>query len=1015
MAQPQSPSHALIHEAAALHRAGRFAEAAAIYEKILRKNPRDPDALHLLGVATAQQGDIRTGLATVKKALQVRDDFPDAHANAVQFAGQLGDFALAEVHARKVTAYRKNATSYTTLGRILRMQGKYDEALSAFRAAHECNPRDIEGYISYTLGLRMTDDMQTLLTVAQAGLKLAPDHPTLQNRASEAYFALGQLQAGWHAYRSRFRVPENRVPTKSYTVPIWNGEDLAGRRLLIWAEQAPGDEIMYANMYADAIARAGSVVIQCSPRLAPLMRRSFPSVEIRDRDLTAEELKGIDLQTPAASMGEWLRTSRDSFPKTAGYLTPDAALRDKLRARYLGESKDQLLVGIAWRSANTINADDKSSSILNWGPILKVPGVTFVDLQYGDNALEVSEAARGFGISIVKDPAIDPLKDMDSYAAQVAAMDLVVSSSNTAAHVAGSLSVPTICMLPVSLDRGRRWYWLLEETGTPWYPSMHLVTQRQPGEWLDVIRDAGLEVLARVAAKLDIPTAEYYRAIIGGFASLKRSGDVEAVCLHMARDPKLAAEAYVGIADLRKAALDADGTFAACEKAMAADSEYWPAYNMKALTLYDLHRYDEAITVFLQGLSYNAKSHLLHANLAKAYHQLGRYAEALHHHREALENVPAEKTSAIDAMSLNYGLALHDSGDMVRAREMLEALIARAPEHIEAHYNLALNHLSQQRWSEGWREWTWRLKRSNAIMRHEVFPHIKPWAGEPLAGKKILIWGEHGIGDEILTSTMIADAVAAARKTVILCSSRLVPLFRRSFPSAQVDAIQTPLPPTAMASDFDYQIGAWDLGAVFRPDPASFAPQPGHLLHDAKLSARLREKYKSIKPGNLIVGISWASPANQEMGWLKASKLESWQPILTRPGITFVNLQYGDQRPALAHIKDQFGVDVVNDTEIDPLKNMDSYAAQVAAMDLVISTSNTLVHTAGAVGTPTWVLLGKGRGQIWYWLHDRSDSVWYSSIRLIRQETAGDWPPVMERCARDLDQFVREKKVSGTT
>lgn len=1014
MARPHIPPVAPIHEAAALHRAGRLAEAAAIYQKILRKNPRDPDALHLLGLATAQQGDARNGLATIKKALSIRDDFPDAHANAVQLAAQLGDLALAEAHARKVTVYRKNPAAYTILGRLLREQNKHDEALSAFRAAHECNPRDIEGYVSYSLGLRMTGDLQAMLAVAQAGLKLAPDHPTLQNRACEAYFGLGQFQSGWHAYRSRFRFAENRVPAKSYPAPSWEGEDLSGRRLLIWAEQSPGDEIMYANMYADAIARAGSVVIQCSPRLAPLMRRSFPTADILDRDLTAEELKAIDVQTPAASMGEWLRTSRDAFPNAAGYLHADPELRDALRARYLGENKNHVLVGIAWRSANTINADDKSTSVLNWGPILKVPGVTFVDLQYGDHTVEISEATRGFGVSILKDPSIDPLKDMDAYAAQVAAMDIVVSSSNTAAHVAGSLGIPTICMLPVSLDRGRRCYWMFEGARTPWYPSMQLVMQRQAGEWLDVIRDAGLELLERVAASREIPTAEYYRNIISGFAAINRPGDAEVVYAHMARDPKLAAEAFVGIGDFRKAALDASGTFAACEKALAADPGYWPAYNLKALTLYDLNRYDEAIAVYTQGLVHNGKSHALHSNLARAYHQLGRYSEALHHHREAIENTPAGKASTLDRIRVNYGLALHDSGDSVRALEMLETVLAHAPDNVDAHYNRALILLSQERWVEGWREWAWRLKRPNAAMRHEIFPHIKPWAGESLAGKKILIWGEHGIGDEILTSTMIADAVAAARKTVVLCSARLVPLFRRSFPRAQVDAIQTPLPPTAMASDFDYQIGAWDLGAMFRPDSASFAPQPGHLLHDAKLSARLREKYKSIKPGNLIVGISWASPANQEMGWLKASKLESWQPILTRPGVTFVNLQYGDQSPILAHIKDQFGVEVVNDAEIDPLKNMDSYAAQVAAMDIIISTSNTLVHTAGAIGTPTWVLLGKGRGQIWYWLHDRSDSVWYSSIRLIRQEIAGDWTPVMERCARDLDQLIREKK-AGTT
>lgn len=1017
MIRPQPPHQpqatAPIHEAAALHRAGRLAEAAAIYQKILKKNPRDPDALHLLGLATGQQGDLQAGLAWIAKAVNVRDDFPDAHSNAAQYAAQLGNFPLAEQYARKATVYRPNALTYTNLGRLLRAQDRYEEALAAFRAAHECNPRDIEGYIAYARALRMTDDAKAMLAVAEAGLRLAPDHPTLHLLASEAHFGLGAFEPGWRAYAYRFRSLENRTPAKPYKMPMWRGEDLTGRTLLIWAEQGPGDEIMYANMYADALARAGRCVIQSTPRLAPIMRRSFPGAEIFDRDLRGEEWAGIDYQTPAASLGEWLRPARDTFPDTAGYVKADATLRETLRARYLATDKNRILVGLAWRSSNTTNDTDKSLNILEFGPILKVPGVTFVNLQYGDCALELSEAARGFGVHIIHDSSIDPLKDMDAYAAQVAAMDFVVSSSNTAVHVAGALGVPAVCMLPVSLDHGRRCYWLADGERTPWYPSLRLIKQRQPNQWLDVIRDAGLAVLDCAVAKLGVSSADYYRTMISGFASMKRGADAEAVCEHMAHDPALAAEAYLNIAELRRAALDAPGVFAACDKAIAADPGCWEAYNQKGITLHDLHRFDEAIAVYLQGLQQNATSHLLHSNLGKSNHHLGRYAEALHHHGQALALVPPDKSSALIAIRLNYASALGDSGDINQALAMIDKIIEDAPETVDAHYNRALILLALERWRDGWREFAWRLKRSNVAVTYDAFPHIKPWAGESLTGKKVLIWAEHGIGDEILASTMLPDAIAAARKVVVLCSERLVPLFRRSFPGITAEPLKVPLPQITKAPDFDFQMALWDLGIAFRSDADAFKPRTRFLVSDAQRTASLRKRYASLKPGNLIVGVSWASPSNQEMGWLKASRLESWLPILQVPGTTFVNLQYGDQRPTLARFRDEFGIEIVNDTSIDPLKDMDAYAAQVAAMDLVISTSNTLVHTAGAVGTPTWVLLAKGRGQIWYWLQDRADSLWYASVRLIRQETAGDWTQPIETCARDLREMSQKRRESG--
>ncbi len=1012
MARQNIPPSQPINDAVALHRAGRLAEAIESYRKILKKTPREPNALHLLGVALMQHGDLREGLSWITKAVAVRDDFPDAHSNAVMIAGQLGDLKLAEHHARKAAHYRKNAATYNTLGQILRTLGRYDEALAAFRAAHESNPRDIDGCVSYARGLRITEDFSEMLRVAEAGLRLSPEHPTLQLFASEAHFGLGQYEAGWRAYRYRFKSLENRIPPKAYALPMWQGGDLAGRALLIWGEQGPGDEMMYANMYADAIARARRCVIQCSTRLAPVIKRSFPSAEVFDRDLTMEELQTIDVQTPAAGLGEWLRQSRESFPQTAGYLKADADLKEKLRAKYLAENKHDVLIGIAWRSANTNGAAEKSLNILEWGPILKVPGATFVNLQYGDTAAERENASRGFGVPIIHDASIDPLKDMDSFTAQVAAMDFVVSSSNTAAHVAGALGVTGVCLLPLSLDHGRRWYWLAEGERTPWYPSLRLLKQKEPGQWLDVILEAGLAALD-AARPSSGDAALYYRTMMSGFATMKRTRDAEAVCLHMARDHSLAAEAYLNIAELRRAELDAEGVFAACEKAIAADPAYWPAYNLKGAVLADLHRFDEAITLYKQALELNPHSHIVHSNLGKAHHNLGRNAEAIHHNRLAMQNAPPEKSSAIDNITVNYAVALYDHGETDEPLRLVDALIERSPDNADVHHNRALFLLALGRWQEGWREFSWRLKRPTAPSYYGWFSHIKPWGGEPLAGKKVLVWTEHGIGDEILASTMLPDIIASARKTVVLCSERLVPLFRRSFPNATVEALKTPIPKSAAASDFDFQVPLWDLGLQFRREESDFPARPRTLVTDALRSASLRKRYASAHPGNLLVGISWASPINQEMGWLKASQLESWRPILEIPGVTFVNLQYGDQRPTLARIRDAFGVEILNDEAIDPLKDMDAFAAQVSAMDLVISTSNTLVHTAGALGIPTWVLLAKGRGQIWYWLRDRADSPWYSSVRLIRQEKPGDWTQPITRCAQDLHQLIQAKKESG--
>ncbi len=1005
----------LIEEAVALHRAGNLEGAELAYRRVLKRNPRDPDSLHLLGVVRGQRGDPQEGATHIKRALALRDDFPDAHMNLALILWQnLGDPDAAERHVRRALHYRKTPTNYNQLGNLLRARGRHDEALAAFRGAMESDPRNPEGYLIYARALRMTNDAATMLQVAEAGLKIAPQHPVLHLMTSEAFFALGRLKEGWHAYRWRFHSAENRIPPKAYQLPMWSGEALADRAILVWTEQGPGDEIMYASMFADVIAAAKRCVIQCSARLAPIMRRSFPGTEIFDRDLTAEELEGLDVQSPAGSLGEWLRLSFADFPRRNSYLKADEPLRDALRAKYEAGSSRPLVVGIAWKSAVVIGAAEKSVDLLSWGPILQVPGITFVNLQYGDCALELEEARKGFGAHIVQDATIDPLRDMDAFAAQVAAMDLVVTSSNTAAHVAGALGVPALCMLSTALGRGRRWYWFAEHPDCPWYPSVRRLNQRRDGEWLEVIRDVGLALVDDVAAR-GVAVATHLRAVAKAFAEIQRAEDAQAYYLRLAAEEGSAAPSYLAVADLKIAALDAEGAFEFLDRAIAADPTFVEAYNTKGVVLGRLNRFDDAIAVYKTGLAQNERSPELHNSLGIALSKLGRGEEALHHFGEALACAGGLSAAARDSIALNYSGALDAAGRTDEAITMLNEIIGRNPGDVDAHYNLSRHLLAVGRLSEGWPEFEWRLKRPNVFPYYETFPHVKRWSGEDLAGKRLLIWTEQGIGDQILTASMVPDAIDVAEHVTVLTTARLVPLFRRSFPKASVDELQKPLPKSALDPRLSFQMSISDLGRAFRPDLASFPSRPRYLKADEEHTRALRSRYQGLHPDKLIVGIAWSSHGNPEMGWLKSNNLEAWGPILTTPGIVFVNLQYGDCAAEIARVRDRLGIEIFTDPKVDALRDMDTFAAQVAAMDLVISTSNSAVHCAGGLGVPTWVLAPEGRGRHWYWFKNRDVSPWYPSLRFVQGARDGGWDSIIARCGQDLGAWMHTRRKIGNS
>jgi hypothetical protein len=160
-----------------------------------------------------------------------------------------------------------------------------------------------------------------------------------------------------------------------------------------------------------------------------------------------------------------------------------------------------------------------------------------------------------------------------------------------------------------------------------------------------------------------------------------------------------------------------------------------------------------------------------------------------------------------------------------------------------------------------------------------------------------------------------------------------------------------------------------------------------------------RTRYRQKFGDRLIVGISWMGGTGAVRN-VRSIPLVGWSPILRQPGAAFVNLQYGDCMAELAAVKAALGADVFHDPTVDPLKDLDSFAAQTAAMDLVISIDNSTVHMAGALDVPVWVMLPAVPD--WRWLLGRSDSPWYSSIRLFRQSKRGEWSDVLAAVGRQL-------------
>jgi hypothetical protein len=173
-----------------------------------------------------------------------------------------------------------------------------------------------------------------------------------------------------------------------------------------------------------------------------------------------------------------------SFPEPAPYLVADPQLRTELRGRYRDQGAG-LLVGLAWHSDSPSGGRQSSLTLPELRSLLETPEVTFVDLQYGDTADQRSAFARETGIDIVHDDQVDQMVDLDAFAAQIAAMDLVLSIDNSTMMMAGALGVPTWAMLRTV----PYWCWGLDRDDNPWYAAMRLFRQDTPGDWEGVCQE----------------------------------------------------------------------------------------------------------------------------------------------------------------------------------------------------------------------------------------------------------------------------------------------------------------------------------------------------------------------------------------------------------------------------------------------------------------------------------------------------------------------------------------------
>ena len=502
-----APPSAALHSNLGLAclRARRLDDAIDSLETAIALDGGCVPAYRNLGLAFAEARQQEEADAAFAKALAIDPSDAEtwvAHGRALHKANRLEDAASAFGNAANLRPALHEAR--VRLGLVLCDLGRTREAQEAFERGLGASGQT-RALALIGLGMVALDDRRVEEALARFEEALASG-AGLDDEAkwniTRARLLAGDWERAWEFYGLRWQADVARRP---FAYPEWNGGDLAGKTLLVFAELGLGDEIMFASCYPELIRRAGHLVIDCSPRLEALFRRSFPEATVVGSSQAAppEWLRAppqIDLQAAAGTVAANLRRSAAAFPAHAGYLRADpgrvAIWRSRLDALGPGPK-----IGISWRGGTPQSrANLRSMRLRDWAPILNREGVHFISLQYhADAGEEVAAARRESGVCVHHwQTALD---DYDETAALVTALDSVVTVCTAVVHLGGALGKPVRVLVPATPE----WRYGARGDRMPWYPSVRLHRQSQQGEWAQVLREAAAAACEDLGVTAPLP------------------------------------------------------------------------------------------------------------------------------------------------------------------------------------------------------------------------------------------------------------------------------------------------------------------------------------------------------------------------------------------------------------------------------------------------------------------------------------------------------------------------------
>lgn len=973
-----------IVQAFKLHQLGNHKEAITICNEALSANPDFPEAYSLLGIIQHDDGNFEEAITNHKKSIQLDPKSANYFSNLGASLNKSGNPEEAvEAYKKAVEINPKTEEIYFNMAIALRTLGRLEEAIECYEKVLSINPDHASA--NYNLGnvLEASGKTEQALSYQERAANIDPKHAKARYNKSLLNLRLGNLKEGFKDYELRWLQDDaHEFPEKLKGMPAWDGSDLGGGTLLVIGEQGIGDIIQFIR-YLPIIKKekdVGTIILKCQPDLYPL----FKDIEFIDHLVEENaELPMFDTFTSLLSLPYLTGTELETIPDTTPYL---CAPQEKVKQWQKKITKGNLKIGIVWAGAAGHKNDKNRSCVLaQFETLMDLPETQFYSLQKNQDEKITLRA------TVLHSNFTDLGKDIVDFADTAAILehlDLLISVDTSPVHLAGAMEKPVWNLLPFVAD----WRWLQDRKDSPWYNSMRLFRQKEVGNWNSVFLDVRNSLIKLLDEKgvTDIPTQQeeanpkLFEAL--KFFQQKDFEQAETICQEIIKDEPDNADAF-GILGViffsQKNYGQGNEMFAKATSLKPDNGDHLFNYGQ---CLEKEEKFEEALEAFVTSgkLKSQVKTFLKAGEIA---YKLNNYKIAYDQFTKALE-LDEDNPSALFVLGhINFL-----KGKFDEAMKHFDKGLEIDPGNKNIIYHSCYIHLLNGNYKDGLAGYETRINQELLPSLPEFVDGKSQWDCSNFNGKTVLIHAEQGYGDMIQCIRYAPLIKAKGGKIVAECHQKLVPLLR------QITDIDEWLEHGKKIPPFDYHAPIMSLPYIFGTTVETI---PNDVPYIKASEEKIQEWAKYFDNDSLKIGFSWSGNTDHYNNKIRSTSPEKFEELFDIEGIHFYSMQKIAGEEEAKTLENRYD----NVTEIgSKLKDFRDSAAVVHHLDMVISVDTAIVHLAGAMAKPLWVLLAYVPD--WRWMLEREDSPWYPTAKLFRQQEEGDWDRLFINLKQALEDRV---------